>query len=258
MTNMRLQSSALGAVLFFMLVAGIAQAEIQTEYVDYQHGDTVLSGYLAYDDSMEDRRPGVLLVHHRAGLDEETLESARMIAEMGYVVLAADVFGKGVLPQTVPEMQALTGVFNSDRMLTRTRAQAGLDWLSASSMVDNTRLAAIGYCFGGNVAIELAESGADLDGVIPVHGSFRNLVPEDARNIQGQVLILHGAEDQVAPLEVVNSLIADFRAAEVDWQLELYSGATHGFTNPEGAAEERADREYKAAIERFFAEIFGT
>ena len=82
MTNMRLQSSALGAVLFSMLVAGIAQAEIQTEYVDYQHGDTVLSGYLAYDASMEGRRPGVLLVHHRAGLDEETLESARMIAEM--------------------------------------------------------------------------------------------------------------------------------------------------------------------------------
>jgi dienelactone hydrolase len=257
MNNMRIQASAVGAALVYVLVAGNAQAEIQTEYVDYQHGNTVLSGYLAYDDSIEGRRPGVLLVHHRDGLDGETLESARMIAEMGYVVLAADMFGKGVLPQTVPEMQALTGVFNNDRMLMRTRAQAGLNWLSASSMVDNTRLAAIGYCFGGNVAIELAESGADLDGVIPVHGSFRNLVPENARNIQGQVLILHGAEDQVAPLEVVNSLIADFRVAEVDWQLELYSGASHGFTAPQGAAEERADREYKAAIERFFAEIFG-
>lgn len=256
MNNMRLKFFALGAVPVSMLVAGIAQAEIRTEYVDYRHGDTILSGYLAYDDSLEGRRPGVLLVHHRDGLDEETLESARMIAEMGYVVLAADMFGKGVLPQTVPEMQALTGVFNSDRILTRTRAQAGLDWLIGSSMVDNTRLAAIGYCFGGNVAIELAESGADLDGVIPVHGSFRNLVPENARNIRGQVLILHGAEDEVAPLEVVNSLIGDFRAAEVDWQLELYSGASHGFTAPQGAAEERADREYRAAIERFFAEIF--
>jgi dienelactone hydrolase len=258
MINARLQSAVLGAVLFSMLHSGVAQAEIQTEYVDYQHGDTVLSGYLAYDDSIEGRRPGVLLVHHRAGLDEATLESARMISEMGYVVLAADMFGKGVLPQTVPEMQALTGVFNGDRMLTRARAQAGLDWLSANPMVDNTRLAAIGYCFGGNVALELAESGAALDGVIPVHGSFRNLVPEDANNIQGQVLILHGAEDTTAPLEVVNDLIADFRAAEVDWQLELYSGATHGFTSPEGPSEERADREYKAAIERFFAEIFGT
>jgi dienelactone hydrolase len=256
MTKMRLLSSAFGAISISMLVAGIARAEIHTEYVDYQHGDTILSGYLAYDDSIEGRRPGVLLVHHRDGLDEETLESARLIAEMGYVVLAADMFGKGVLPQTVPEMQALTGVFNNDRMLTRARAQAGLDWLTGNSMVDDTRLAAIGYCFGGNVAIELAESGADLDGVIPVHGSFRNLVPENARNIQGQVLILHGAEDDVAPLDVVNSLIGDFRAAEVDWQLELYSGATHGFTAPQGAAEERADREYKAAIERFFAEIF--
>ncbi len=256
MNTKRLQFLALGAVVYSMLVAGIAQAEIQTEYVDYQHGDTTLSGYLAYDDSIEGSRPGVLLVHHRSGLDEETLESARMIAEMGYVVLAADMFGKGVLPQTVPEMQALTGVFNSDRMLTRARAQAGLDWLTGSSMVDDTRIAAIGYCFGGNVAIELAESGADLDGVVPVHGSFRNLVPENARNIQGQVLILHGAEDQVAPLDVVNSLISDFRAAEVDWQLELYSGASHGFTAPQGAAEERAEREYRAAVERFFAEVF--
>jgi dienelactone hydrolase len=103
----------------------------------------------------------------------------------------------------------------------------------------------------------LAEGGADLAGVIPVHGSFRNLVPEDARNIQGRVLILHGAEDETAPLEVVNELIGDFRAADVDFQLELYSGATHGFTDPNGAAEERADREYKAAVERFLAEIFG-
>ena len=256
MTKLCLQFSALRAVFISMLVVGVAQAEVQTEYVDYQHGDTILSGYLAYDDSIEGSRPGVLLVHHRSGLDEETLESARMIAEMGYVVLAADMFGKGVLPQTVPEMQALTGVFNSDRMLTRARAQAGLDWLTGSSMVDDTRVAAIGYCFGGNVAIELAESGADLDGVVPVHGSFRNLVPENARNIQGQVLILHGAEDQVAPVEVVNSLISDFRAAEVDWQLELYSGASHGFTAPQGPAEERAEREYRAAVERFFAEIF--
>ena len=257
MIIMRLQSAVLGAVLFSMLSTGVARAEIQTQYVDYQHGDTTLSGYLAYDDSLEGRRPGVLLVHHRAGLDEATLESARTISQMGYVVFAADMFGKGVLPQTVPEMQALTGLFNGDRLLTRARAQAGLDWLSANPMVDNTRLAVIGYCFGGNVAVELAESGTPLDGVIPVHGSFRNLDPEAANNIQGQVLILHGAEDQTAPLEVVNALIADLRAAEVDWQLELYSGATHGFTEPQNSSEERADREYKAAIERFFAEIFG-
>jgi dienelactone hydrolase len=240
-----------------MLAAAAARAEVQTEYVDYQHGDTALSGYLAYDDNIEGRRPGVLLVHHRSGLDEETLESARIIAEMGYVVLAADMFGKGILPQTVPEMQALTGVFTSDRMLTRARAQAGLDWLRASPMVDGTRLAAIGYCFGGNVIVELAESGVDLAGVIPVHGSFRNLVAEDARNIQGRVLILHGAEDTTAPLEVVNELIGDFREAEVDFQLELYSGATHGFTSPGSPAEERADREYKAAVERFLSKIFG-
>jgi dienelactone hydrolase len=123
-------------------------------------------------------------------------------------------------------------------------------------MVDSAKLAVVGYCFGGTVAIELAESGAPLLGVIPVHGSFHNFTPEDANNIQGSVLILHGAEDQTATLEDVNDLIADLRAAEVEWQLALYSGAEHGFTNPGSPAEERADREYKAASERFLAEIF--
>ncbi len=255
MVIMRLLSIVLGAVLASVLHAGIARAEIQTQYVDYQLGDTSLSGYLAYDDSVEGRRPGVLLMHSRSGLGEGPLEDARMIAQMGYVVFAADMFG--VLPQTVPEMQALTELFRGDRPLMRARAQAGLDVLSANPMVDASRLSVIGYCFGGTVAVELAESGAPLVGVIPVHGSFRGFDPEAANNIQGRVLILHGAEDETAPLEEVNKLIADLRAAEVDWQLELYSGATHGFTNPENPSEERADREYKAAIERFFVEIFG-
>jgi dienelactone hydrolase len=255
---MRSLSTLLAAVLAVALGAGIARAEIKTQYVDYRHGDVPLSGYLAYDDAVQGRRPGVLLVHFRGGLTEKTLGDARMIAGMGYVVFAADMFGKGVLPQTVPEMQALTTLYDKDRPLMRARAQAGLDVLAANPMVDPAKLAVIGYCFGGTVAIELAESGAPLLGAIPVHGSFRDFTPEGARNIRGKVLILHGAEDQTAPLEEVNKLIADLRAAEVSWQLELYSGATHGFTMPRSPAEERADREYKAAVERFFEEIFGT
>jgi len=257
MSVTRLLPAVLGAGLVFVLHAGVARADIVTRYVDYRHGDTALSGYLAYDDGLAGRRPGVLLVHDRAGLAEKTLEDARMIARMGYVVFAADIFGKGVIPQTVPEMRALSELYGGDRPLMRARARAGLDALSANPMVDNTKLAVIGYCFGGTVAIELAESGAPLDGVIPVHGSFRDFAPEAAKNIQGRVLILHGAEDQTAPLEEVNKLIADLRAAEVGWQLELYSGASHAFTTPRTPSEERADMEYKAAIERFFAEIFG-
>jgi len=94
--------------------------------------------------------------------------------------------------------------------------------------------------------------------MIAVHGSFRNFTPEAAKNIRGRVLILHGAEDEVAPLDEVNKLVADLRAAKVNWQLELYSGAQHGFSNPSNPSEERADREYKVAMQRFFKEIFGS
>ena len=256
MTIMRLLSAVLGAVLVSTIHVGDAGAEVQTRYIDYRHGHTALSGYMAYDDSLQGKRPGVLLVHDRAGLTEKAFEDAKMIARMGYVVFATDMFGKGVVPKTVPEMQALSRTYNMDRPLMRARARAGLDTLGALPTVDNTKLAVIGYCFGGTVAVELAESGAPLRGVIPVHGSFRDFSPEAAKNIKGSVLILHGAEDKTAPMEEVNKLLADLRAAEIVWQLELYSGSGHGFTSPRSPAEERADREYKAAAQRFFAEIF--
>ena len=244
------------AALALALQAGIAQAAIKTQPVDYQHGNTPLKGYLVYDDSLSGKRPGVLLVHYRGGLSETTLKNAEMIAKLGYVVFAEDIFGKDVLPKTVPEMTALTDIYNGDRPLMRTRAQAGFDVLRQHPMVDPARVAIIGYCFGGTVAVELAETGVPAVGMIAVHGSFRNFTPAAAKNIKGRVLILHGAEDPVAPLDEVNKLIADLRAAKVNWQLELYSGALHGFTNPTNPSEERADREYRVAIQRFFKEIF--
>lgn len=235
-----------------------AQAAIKTQYVDYKNGDTALSGYLAYDDQTTGRRPGVLLVHYRGGLQAETLRDAQMIASLGYVVFAEDIFGKGVVPKTVPEMTALTDIYNKDRAKMRTRARAGFDALARNPMVDAGKIAIIGYCFGGTVAMELAETGAPAVGTVSVHGSFRDFQHDAAKNIKGRVLILHGAEDMVAPLAEVNKLVGDLRAAKVNWELQVYSGAQHGFTNPTNAAEERADREYKIAIQRFFKDIFGT
>lgn len=258
MKGTRLISGMLTGVFAFILGAGGADAAIRTQYVDYKDGDTQLSGYLAYDDSITGRRPGVLLVHHRAGLESETLEAAEMIARMGYVVFAEDIFGKGVVPQTVPEMTALTTIYNDDRARMRTRARAGFDVLAQNAMVDASKIAVIGYCFGGTVAVELAETGVPAAGTVAVHGSFRNFTPEMANNIKGRVLILHGAEDPVAPLEEVNRLVADLRAAKVNWEMQLFSGAEHGFTNPSNDSEERADKEYKLAIERFFKEVFGS
>ena len=231
MDTSRLLTVICGAALAVALQAGAARAELKKQWIDYKDADKPLSGYLVYDDAVSGRRPGVLLAHSRAGMSEATLRDSDMIAKTGYVVFAADIFGKGILPKEVPEMTALTTVYNQDRPLMRKRATAGFDVLKASPLVDATKLAVIGYCFGGTVAVELAETGIPIVGMISVHGSFRNFTPEAAKNIKGRVLILHGAEDEVGPLTEVNTLIGHLRAAN--------------------------DCEYKAAMTRFLREVFG-
>lgn len=257
MKTVPVSSVGLGAFLALALQAGSAEAAIRTQYIEYMHGSTPLKGYLAYDDAVSGRRPGVLLLHYRGGLQGSTLESAQMVARMGYVVFAADIFGRDIVPKEVPEMTRLTNIYNNDRQLMRARARAGFDVLAKHPMVDASMVALIGYCFGGTVAIELAETGVPLVGTVAVHGSFRNFTPDDARHIKGSVLILHGAEDEVAPLEEVNKLIDDLRGAKVPWELQLYSGSSHGFDNPQNPHEERANREYRRSVERYFSEIFG-
>jgi dienelactone hydrolase len=152
-------------------------------------------------------------------------------------------------------MTKLIAIYNEDRPLMRARALAGFDVLKAQPMVDPTKLASVGYCFGGTVGIELIETGTPLLGFVSVHGSFNKFTPEAAKNIKGRVLVLHGAEDPVAPMEEVNSLLSQFRAAKVNFELNLYSGTTHGFTRPQNPSEVRADEEYKVAMTRFFKDI---
>jgi dienelactone hydrolase len=249
-----LTSFVLAAAAAF-LYAGVAQAATKTKWIDYKHGQTPLSGYLIYDDAVQGRRPAILMIHDRSGFSENTLADAQMIAKLGYVVFAEDIFGKGIVPKDVPEMTKLITIYNDDRPLMRARALAGLDALKAQPMVDPTKIAAIGYCFGGTTGIELIETGAPLLGFISVHGSFNKFTPENAKNIKGRVLILHGAEDPVAPMEEVSSLISQLRAAKVNFELNLYSGTTHGFTRPQNPSEVRADDQYKVAMARFFKEV---
>ena len=235
--------------------AGAAQAAMKTQWIDYKQGNTALSGYLIYDDAVPGRRPGVLMIHDRSGFSQNTLADAQMIAKLGYVVFAEDIFGKGVVPKDVPEMTKLITIYNNDRPLMRARAQAGFEVLKAQPMVDPAKLASVGYCFGGTVGIELIETGAPLLGFVSVHGAFRNFAPEAAKNIKSRVLILHGAEDPVAPMEELNAVVSQFRAAKVDFEVNLYSGAAHGFTNPQNPSEVRADEEYKVAMTRFLKDM---
>ncbi len=252
----RLASTVIAAAVACTVQAVAADAAIKTQWIDYTQDHTVLSGYLVYDDAVTGKRPGVLMAHDRSGFSESTLKDAEMIAGLGYVVFAEDMFGKGMVPKSVPEMTETITIYNKDRPLMRARARAGFDVLKASPLVDAAKLAIVGYCFGGTVGVELVETGVPVLGFVSVHGSFRDFAPQGAQNIKGRVLILHGAEDPVAPLEEVNTLVGQLRAAKVNWQLEVYSGAQHAFTKPQNADEERADREYKFAMTRFLKDIF--
>ena len=129
--------------------------------------------------------------------------------------------------------------------------------LRNNPMVDTSKIAIVGYCFGGEVAIELAETGAPILGSVTIHGSFRGFPADAAKNIKGRVLILHGADDPVAPMPEVIGLIDQLRAAKVGWELQLYSGTAHGFSTPKDAAEQRANEQSKAATARFFRQVFG-
>lgn len=239
------------------LLAGAAQAAMKAQWIDYKQGDTALSGYLVYDDAVQGRRPGVLMIHDRSGFSTGTLADAEMIAKLGYVVFAEDIFGKGVVPKTVPEMMESIAIYDKDRPLMRARALAGFDVLKAQPMVDPAKLASVGYCFGGTTGIELIETGAPLLGFVSVHGAFQNFAPEAAKNIKGRVLILHGTEDPVAPMDELNAVISQFRAAKVDFEVNLYSGAAHAFTKPQNPSEARADDEYKVAMARFLKDLLG-
>lgn len=258
MRIVRAVSLVLVAAVALMLHAAATQAAVKTQWVDYKHGDAPLSGYLVYDDAMQGKRPGVLMIHDRSGFSEGTLSDARMIAGLGYVVFAEDMFGKGIVPKDVPEMTKLIGIYDNDRALMRVRATAGFDVLKAQPMVDASKLAAVGYCFGGTTGLELVETGVQLVGFISVHGAFNNFTPEMAKNIKGRVLILHGAEDQVAPMTELDKVIAQLRGAKVDFEVNLYSGASHGYTHPQNPAETRADAEYKVAMARFLKEVLGS
>ena len=185
MNASRLLSLACAAAVTAVLQAGVARAEIKTQWVEYKRGDTPLRGYLAYDDAVTGKRPGVLLAHSRSGMSETTLKDAVMIAKLGYVALAEDIFGKDVLPKTVPEMQAQTVIYNMDRPLMRARATAGFDVLKANPMVDTAKIAVIGYCFGGTVGVELAETGVRLsnDPVFRTASVYRRNSASDSKDL---------------------------------------------------------------------------
>ena len=242
----------------FLILALSAGADVRTLSVEYKHGDTVLEGYLAFDDAVRGKRPGVLVVHEWWGLNDYAKMRARMLAKLGYVAFAVDMYGKGLRAKNRQEARKLATTIRKDRWLMRARVNVALDVLKGNALCDSKRTAAIGYCFGGGVALELARSGAEVSGVVSFHGNLDTPNPEDAKKIKAKLLVCHGADDPVVPPAQVAAFQTEMRDAKVDWQMIIYSGAVHTFTNPAGGKSynEKADKRSWEHMKQFFAEIF--
>lgn len=248
-----------------LLAADLANAEIQTRTVEYRDGDVVLEGFLAWDDTrVNESLPGILVVHQWLGLTDYERGRCRQLAALGYMAFALDIYGQGIRPETPQAAGRQAGIYKADRQLYRRRLNLGLDELRKQQGVSKTKVAAIGYCFGGTGVLELARSGADMSGVVSFHGGLDSPTPEDGRNIHTKILICHGADDPFVPAEDITAMQAEFNQAGVDWQMIYYSGAVHSFTQPmagddpsRGAAYNAlADARSWAAMRHFFDEIF--
>ena len=233
---------------------------VETQTIDYADGELALRGVLAWDTDAGPR-PGVLVAHAWAGRTPFEDEKAAWLASLGYVGLAIDVYGAGVVGADPEENAGLMQPFLDDRQMLLRRLHAGLDVLQQQASVDAARTAIMGYCFGGLAALDLARSGAVIKGAISIHGIF--MPPPKTLPISAKVLALHGWDDPMATPTDVVSFGEEMSTAGADWQLHGYGNTLHAFSNPEAndpamgvAYSESADRRSTQAIENFLAEIF--
>lgn len=238
---------------------------MQTHDVDYRHGAVNLRGYLAFDETAAERRPGVLVFHEGLGLGDFAMARARMLAELGYVAFAADMFGDRRQARNLQEVAKLVGDLRDEPQMLRARGRAALAKLAALPQVDANRIGAIGFCFGGSVVLELARDGADLNAVVSFHGVLATRTPAVSGNVKASVLVCTGADDPLAPLEQIKAFEDEMRAADVrDWQVISYGNTLHGFTNPAADGSmlrtalysEQADRRAWASMRSLFNEVF--
>lgn len=252
--------------LVVLSLTSYALGTVKTGPVDYKVGGEGFRGFLAYDDSISGKQPGVLVVPEWWGLNDYAKGRAEQLAKLGYVAFVMDPYGDGKVTTDPKEAGKLAGALRGgDRKELRERANASLNLLKKNEHVDPEKIAAIGYCFGGTTVLELARSGADLAGMVSFHGSLGTPHPEDAKNIKGKVLVCHGADDTFESPEEIAGFQQEMRDAKVDWQMNIYSGAVHAFTNPDAdkfgikgiAYNANADHRSWQAMKDFFVEIFG-
>lgn len=233
-----------------------------TEDIDYACEGVTLRGYLARSEG--GKRPGVLVFHEGVGLEDFVMAKARRLAGLGYVALAADMFGERRQARNLQEVATVVGGLRAEPERLRARAHAALATLAGRPEVDATRLAAIGFCFGGSVVLELARSGADVKAAVSFHGMLGTKIPAAEGQVRASILVLTGADDPLVPVDQIAAFENEMRAAKVaDWQVVSYGNVLHGFANPaaDGSMmrtamyDEKADRRSWQAMQNLLAEV---
>lgn len=247
-----------------LLFSSVAWAKVQTKTVTYQDGDVVLEGQFAWDDSLQGKRPGVLVVHEWWGLNDYAKWRAEELAKMGYVAFALDMYGKGRVTTHPDQAGKWAGAIQKNVQQWQTRAQAGLTVLKNHQLADPNRLAAIGYCFGGATVMALAYRGADVKGVVSFHGSLPIPTKEQATQTRAKILVAHGNADPFLQRSHITTFQKKMDEYNLDWHMVVYAGARHSFTNPEADTfgmdgiryNRNADHRSWQHMKRFFEEIF--
>ena len=238
---------------------------VQTRLVEYLDGDVLLEGMLAWDDSISGARPGVLVSHAWSGRSDFEVNKARRLAELGYTAFALDLYGKGARGSSVEENSALMQPFLDDRAKLQQRLLLSLDTLREQAGADASKVAAIGFCFGGLCVLDIARTGEDLAGVVSFHGLLGAPGNTSDNSINAKVLVLHGWDDPMGPPQHVLELTKELSTMRADWQLHAYGNTMHAFTNPNAndqsmgtVYDTSADRRSWAAMRDFLGELFGT
>jgi dienelactone hydrolase len=238
---------------------------MKTENIQYKDGDVTLHGFVAYDEKKSGKRPGILVMPEAFGLGPHAKQRAERLAQIGYVALAGDPYGNGLIAKDLQEAMKHAGPLREDPVKFRKRGRSALDKLASLPQVDTSRLAAIGYCMGGTFALELARDGADLRGIVSFHGGLETKQPAAKGAIKAKLLVCTGADDPFVPVPQVNAFVEEMTKAGADWQTIIYGGTVHSFTNPEAASagvpglayNKSADERSWRAMTSFFEEIFG-
>ena len=248
-------SLAVGAVMAMVSVAAAAPASVKSKPVEYRIGDQNFEGLFVYPQT-KGKVPGVLMVHNWLGVTDETKRQAeRMAAKLGLAVFAVDVYGKGVRAKGAQDAMPLAGKYKGDRKLFRERVLRGLEVLREQKEVDPAKIVAAGYCFGGTGVIELARAGADVAAVVSFHGGLDSPTPADGKNIRAKVIALQGADDPYVKAADIAAFQNEMRTHNVDWQMTVYGGAVHSFTDVSAGSDVKTGAAYneKADLRSFQA-----